>query len=118
MTCCIIGTTWWQSGIDQGGRVLLTCVELTLDNSFEMSLFRKHPFTTEMVWSNQASVSHGSYYTHLPNSDDLGYHDQETAPSHTCHHDGSQFSQQQLELIRNYCLNKSKISLLNTASIG
>ena len=29
-----------------------------------------------MVWCNQASVSHGSYYTSLPDAETLGYTDQ------------------------------------------
>ena len=29
-----------------------------------------------MVWCNQASVSHGSYYTSLPDAEALGYTDQ------------------------------------------
>ena len=49
------------------------------------------------VWCNQSSVSHGSYYTgSLPSPATLGYTDQETAPSHTAHSDGSPLSAQHL----------------------
>ena len=37
---------------------------------------RRHPASGEMVWCNQASVSHGSYYTSLPDAEALGYTDQ------------------------------------------
>ena len=41
-----------------------------------MSRLRRHPASGEMVWCNQASVSHGSYYTSLPDAETLGYTDQ------------------------------------------
>ena len=41
-----------------------------------MSRLRRHPASGEMVWCNQASVSHGSYYTSLPDAEALGYTDQ------------------------------------------
>ena len=41
-----------------------------------MDSLRRHPDTGEMIWSNQSSVNHGSYYTHLPGAELLGYTDQ------------------------------------------
>ena len=41
-----------------------------------MFSLRRHPASGEMVWCNQASVSHGSYYTSLPDAEALGYTDQ------------------------------------------
>jgi len=67
---------------------------------YTMSSIRKHPVTRDMIWSNQASVSHGSYYTNLPNSQQLGYFDERTAPSHTSHSDGSELTRSELETIR------------------
>lgn len=60
---------------------------------YVMTSIRRHPTTGEMVWCNQvsfynltslkicviqSSVSHGSYYTHLPDAENLGYTDQVT----------------------------------------
>ena len=53
-----------------------------------MDSLRRHPDTGEMIWSNQSSVNHGSYYTHLPGAELLGYTDQVTIKE--CHdHQGS-----------------------------
>ena len=41
-----------------------------------MDSLRRHPHTGEMIWSSQSSVNHGSYYTHLPGAELLGYSDQ------------------------------------------
>ena len=43
---------------------------------YTMFSLRRHPASGEMVWCNQASVSHGSYYTSLPDAEALGYTDQ------------------------------------------
>mgnify|MGYP007015782695 FL=1 len=56
-----------------------------------MDSLRRHPDTGEMICSNQSSVNHGSYYTHLPGAELLGYTDQVTIKE--CHdHQGSLFS--------------------------
>ena len=77
---------------------------------------RQHPRTGDLIWSNQvsqcrhlciilsqfnlqSSVCHGSYYTHLPDSEDLGYVE-DRAPSHTFHQDGTPLTQTQLNIIR------------------
>ena len=62
-----------------------------------MSAVRSHPVTGEDVWCNQASVSHGSYYLHLP---DPTVKDPKLAPSHTGHADGRELTQVELDLIR------------------
>ena len=62
-----------------------------------MSAVRSHQSTGEDVWCNQASVSHGSYYLHLPNPT---VKDPKLAPSHTGHADGRELSQVELDLIR------------------
>jgi len=67
---------------------------------YTMTSTRRHPVTQDMIWSNQASVSHGSYYTNLPNSHQLGYFDERTAPSHTSHSDGSELTTSELETMR------------------
>ena len=62
-----------------------------------MSAVRNHPTTGEEVWCNQASVSHGSYYLHLPNPT---VKDPKLAPSHTGHADGRELTQVELDAIR------------------
>ena len=61
-----------------------------------MSAVRRHPITGEDVWCNQASVSHGSYYLHLPNPT---IKDPRLAPSHTGHADGRELSQVEANVI-------------------
>jgi len=72
----------------------------TLRYWYTCSAVRPHPNTGELVWCNQASVSHGSYYLHLPTTTELGYTEPELAPSHTTHWDGSPLSRVQLAGIR------------------
>jgi len=71
--------------------------EGSLRYSYLMSAVRPHPISGEQVWANQSSVSHGSYYLHLPT---ILYPDQEFAPSHTAHRDGTPFSREELAIIR------------------
>ena len=60
-----------------------------------------------LVWCNQSSVSHGSYYTSsLPGPALLGYTDQETAPSHTAHSDGEPLTHHHLGTVS--CLTYSQ----------
>ena len=79
--------------------------EGSLRYSYIMRSVRPHPRSGEMVWSNQSSVSHGSYYLHLPIS---LYKDEEFAPSHTAHSDGTPLSREQLALIRKVQWEQSK----------
>ena len=71
--------------------------EGSLRYSYLMSAVRPHPRSGELVWANQSSVSHGSYYLHLPT---ILYPDPEFAPSHTAHRDGTPFSREELAIIR------------------
>lgn len=69
----------------------------SLRYSYLMSAIRPHPRSGEMVWANQSSVSHGTYYLNLPI---IIYQDAEFAPSHTAHKSGTPFDSQELSLIR------------------
>merc|ERR1712142_473188 len=71
--------------------------EDSLRYSYLMSAVRPHPKSGELVWANQSSVSHGTYYLHLPT---ILYPDPEFAPSHTAHKDGTPFSREELAIIR------------------
>ena len=73
--------------------------------SYTMSAVRAHPRTQEIVWANQSSVSHGSYYQHLPV---ILYPDPEFSPSHTAHKDGSPLSIEELNIIRRVQWNNSR----------
>jgi hypothetical protein len=69
----------------------------SLRYSYLMSSVRPHPQSGEMVWANQSSVCHGSYYLDLPIT---LYQEEEFAPSHTAHRDGKAFTSEELALIR------------------
>ena len=69
----------------------------SLRYSYLMTSVKTHPLSGEMVWSNQSSVCHGSYYLDLPIT---LYQEEEFAPSHTAHKDGRAFTSQELALIR------------------
>jgi len=71
--------------------------EGSLRYSYLMSSIRSHPRSGEMVWANQSSVSHGTYYLNLPI---IIYPDAEFAPSHTAHTDGTPFNNKELSAIR------------------
>ena len=66
-TCCTTGTPCLASG---------TPYAIPSWYWYTMFSLRRHPASGEMVWCNQASVSHGSYYTSLPDAEALGYTDQ------------------------------------------
>jgi len=86
-----------ESTLDSLGYDMEWTMEGSLRYSYTMSSIRPHPRSREMVWANQSSVSHGSYYLHLPITI---YPDQEYAPSHTAHNDGTPLTRQELALIR------------------
>eukprot|EP00092_Neocalanus_flemingeri_P035910 GFUD01039099.1.p1 GENE.GFUD01039099.1~~GFUD01039099.1.p1 ORF type:complete len:365 (-),score=111.07 GFUD01039099.1:45-1139(-) len=65
--------------------------------SYLAGCVRHHPRSGEMVWTNQSSVCHGSYYLHLPIT---LYQEEQFAPSHTGHVDGRPLTRQELALIR------------------
>jgi len=65
---------------------------------YEMSAVRKHRESGNMIWCNQASACHGSYYLHLPG--EQLYLSEDLAPSHTAHLDGTHISTKQLGEMR------------------
>jgi len=65
--------------------------------SHHMRAVRPHPKFGDPVWTNQASICHGSYYFAIP--DNL-VEDPRLGPTHTTHANGRELSQGTLDLIR------------------
>ena len=72
-TCCTTGTPCLASGTPYA---IPSWYWYTILSWYWYTRLRRHPASGEMVWCNQASVSHGSYYTSLPDAEALGYTDQ------------------------------------------
>jgi hypothetical protein len=107
--------------------------------SYLMSATRRHPGTGKMVWCNQSSVSHGSYYLHLPRPtvqaqpwphavqcSAVCLQDVRLAPSHTTHADGRELEPEQLEVIRRaqweasraHAWRKGDLLVLDNTAVG
>ena len=78
--------------------------------SYQMRAVRPHPKSGQPIWTNQASICHGSYYFAIPGnlvkvrSRQVGvshlWQDPRLGPTHTLHTDGRELSQDTLNIIR------------------
>ena len=79
--------------------------------SYQLRAVRPHPKSGLPVWTNQASICHGSYYFAIPgnlvkvSSQEESWfervnQDPRLGPTHTTHTDGRELSQDTLDLIR------------------
>jgi len=71
----------------------------SLRYSYVLPALREHPDSGDLIWTNQSSAAHGSYYRSWPSVD---YGSDEEAPQHTTHSDGTPLSSAELAAIRRH----------------